>query len=178
MRRYADDYEIAYEKDKKGREKKIAVYKGQYFEVNIDETQLVKFRRICILLLILVALLHIGGGFVANRGMYLFYVAMPYVIAFLPLYFLSAGILRLPKEKRKYRRDEVGLTFDRMKKASYSFFVILLAGILGDIIFLFVLATEGLWQEYLFLSIQVLAALGTFIIIRLQKPIEVSASID
>jgi hypothetical protein len=40
--------------------------------------------------------------------MYTFYVVLPYVISFLPMYYIGAGILHLPKEKRMYRRDEVG----------------------------------------------------------------------
>jgi hypothetical protein len=178
MKRYADDYEIAYEMDKKGREKKVAVYKGIYFQVNVDEPKLVKFKRISQVLTLLIVAFQIASGFVANRGMYLFYVAMPYVFAFLPTYFLTAGVFRLPTQKRKFRRDEVGLSFERMKKASVSLLILLVASVLGEMIFLLVLAETGLTQEYIFLALQVLAALGTFIIIRLQQPVEVTACIE
>jgi hypothetical protein len=178
MRRYADDYEIAYEEDKKGREKKVAVYKGQYFEVNVEETHLVRFKRISVLLMLIVVLLHIGSGFVNHRETLFRYLELPYAIAFLPLYFLVVGVLRVPREKRQYRRDEVGLSFDRMKKASISLLIILLVGVLTNIVFLFLLAKEAIWQEYLYLALQALAALVTFIIIRLQKPIEVSVCGD
>jgi hypothetical protein len=178
MRRYADDYEIGYEIDQKGREKKVAVYRGQYFEVNIEEAQLVRFKRICLVLVLLIIAFQIGSGFVANRGMYKFYVAMPYVFAFLPLYYLAAGASRLPSQKRKLRRDEVGLSFDRMKKASVSLLILMVAGVIGEVIFLLWFAEPGWVQEYIFLTLQVLSALGSFLIIRLQQPIEISASTE
>ena len=173
MRKYADDYEIVYEEGKKGKEKQVAVYKGQYFQVNVKEAHLVNFRRISVLLIIIVLLLHIGSGFVNHRETLFRFLELPYAIAFLPLYFLVVGVLRLPREKRKLRRDEVDLSFGRMKKSSYSFLIILLVGLLGNIVFLVLLAKEAVWQEYLYFALQALAALGTFIIIRFQKPIEV-----
>jgi len=173
MRKYADDYEIVYEEGKKGKEKQVAVYKGQYYEVNVEEAHLVNFRRISVLVIFTVLLLHIGSGFVNHRETLFRFLELPYAIAFLPLYFLVVGVLRLPREKRKLRRDEVDLSFGRMKKSSYSFLIILLVGLLGNIVFLVLLAKEAVWQEYLYFALQALAALGTFIIIRFQKPIEV-----
>ena len=173
MRKYADDYEIVYEEGKKGKEKQVAVYKGQYYQVNVKEAHLVNFRRISVLVIFTVLLLHIGSGFVNHRETLFRFLELPYAIAFLPLYFLVVGVLRLPREKRKLRRDEVDLSFGRMKKSSYSFLIILLVGLLGNIVFLVLLAKEAVWQEYLYFALQALAALGTFIIIRFQKPIEV-----
>ncbi len=111
MRKYADDYEIVYEEGKKGKEKQVAVYKGQYYQVNVEEAHLVNFRRISVLVLIIVLLLHIGSGFVNHRETLFRFLELPYAIAFLPLYFLVVGVLRLPREKRKLRRDEVDLSF-------------------------------------------------------------------
>ena len=116
MKRYADDYETIITEDADGREKKTAVYRGSYYEIPVDEQHLLRFRRNNFLLLAVIIQLHVGGGFIANRGMYQFYIALPYVLLFLPLYYMVAGALRLPKKKRKFRRDEIGLSFDRIRQ--------------------------------------------------------------
>ena len=99
MKKYIDDYELVIQEDSKGREKKVAVYKGDYYEFNLDEPALQKFRRNTLILLALIVIGQIAAGFIANLGMYAFFVSLPYVFTFLPLYFLIDGSLRLPKEK-------------------------------------------------------------------------------
>ena len=118
MKKYADDYEIVIVEDEKGNEKKTTVYRGAYYEIDVDQQRLDQLRGLSRFLLLGTALLHVGAGFVANPGMYQFYISLPYVLSFLPLYFLAEGMLRIPKEKRRFRSDEVGLSFGRMQKAS------------------------------------------------------------
>lgn len=173
-KRYADDYETVITQDEKGNEKKSAVYRGDYFEFDIDEESIVRFRRNCFLLLTLIIATHVSGGFVDNQGMYQFYVALPYVIAFFPLLYLATGVLRLPKEKRKYRREEIGLSFDRMKTTSNVLVILLGIGVLGEIIFLlFVSAGEQGMLEYLYLAFEAIAAAAVYILIRLARQIHV-----
>jgi hypothetical protein len=169
MRKYADDYEIEITEDAKGREKKVAVYRGAYYEIAANEKQIKTFRLLSILLTLVTAALHIAGGFVANQGMYQFYVALPYVIAFLPLYFLAAGVFRLPNQKRLLRRDEYGLSFERMKKASISLLVLLLVGVLGEIVFLIFFAAGDYSREIIYLFLEIFAALGVYVIFWQQK---------
>ena len=52
MRKYADDYKLERTEDEKGRIRKTAKYIGNYYEVNLDSLDLIKFRRIALLLLI------------------------------------------------------------------------------------------------------------------------------
>lgn len=174
MKRYADDYETVVTSDEQGHEKKIAVYRGNYFEVALDEEGIIHFRRNCFVLLAAIVVLQISGGFVGNQGMYQFYVAIPYVLAFFPLLYMAAGVLRLPKEKRKYRRDEIGLSFNRMKTASIVLMVFLGIGVLGEIMFLlFVSVKDQSVLEYLYLALEALAAAAVYFFIRLQRQIRV-----
>ncbi|MGV8026310.1 MAG: hypothetical protein AB2L18_07130 [Anaerolineaceae bacterium] len=174
MKRYADDYETVVTKDEEGHEKKIAVYRGDYFEVALDEEGIVHFRRNCFLLFAGIVFLQICGGFVGNRGMYQFYIAIPYVLAFFPLFYMAAGVLRLPKEKRKYRRDEIGLSFDRMKIASIVLMTFLGIGVLGEITFiLFVSVRDKGVLESIYLALEALAATAVYLLISLQKQIRV-----
>lgn len=174
MKKYADDYEIVIVEDEKGNEKKTAVYRGQYFEIDVDQGRLDQLRGFNRLLLLGTALLHIGAGFVANPGMYQFYISLPYVLAFLPLYLTAEGILRMPKEKRPFRSDEVGLSFGRVQKASPFLFFLLAAGVVGTLIFIIGFAAEPFPKEWLYLLIETGALVCVFLILQAQKRIQVS----
>jgi len=173
MRKYANDYELERTEDRKGRIKKTAKYIGDYYEVNVESQDLIRFRRIALLLLIVTVGLHIGAGFVANPGMYRFFVALPYVFVFLPLYFFATGILRLPKEKRTFRSDEVYLSFERIKKASGFLIALLSLVVVGELIFLLGFAEGGYNTEIVYLILEVLAAGAVAFLWRYQKSITV-----
>ncbi|HAF48139.1 MAG TPA: hypothetical protein DCL08_02725 [Anaerolineaceae bacterium] len=173
MRKYREDYEIVYEDDGKGGEKKVARYIGNFFEIDIKGSELVKFRRNSLILLAIVILLHIAGGFIGNRSMYAFYIVLPYVFSFLPMYFLADGILRIPKEKKSYRRDEAELSFDRMKKSSTFLLIFLAMVAVGEIIFLLFFTDDRNNLEFLFLSVESLGVVASYWLLRLQNIINV-----
>lgn len=171
---YADDYETVITTDEKGNDKKTAIYRGDYFEFVNDEEDILRFKQISILLVAVIIVLHIGAGFVNNRGMYQFYVALPYVIAFLPLIYLTMEVLRLPKEKRKFRRDEIGLSFDRMKPTSIILFILLVIGLLGESAFLLVGEFGNQNElEYLFFALEFLEVASVYYLIFRQRQIRV-----
>lgn len=176
MKRYVDDYEIVVIEDEKGGEKKSAVYRGSFFEINLTGQDLGKFKRNSMLWFVAVFVLHMGAGFLVNRGMYQLYVALPYVLVFLPEYYLAAGIFRLPKDRRKFRRDEIELSFTRIKKAST--FLLVLISVLGlaELIFIVGWAVEMSAQEVFFLLLITLAGVGAYILFRLQKTVQITAN--
>ncbi|MBN2676927.1 MAG: hypothetical protein JXR32_02560 [Anaerolineaceae bacterium] len=176
MKKYADEYETVVILDADGHEKTVIEYRGKYFECAFDKEDLDRFRRNCYVLLAMITILHISAGFVANRGMYQLYVALPYVFAFFPLLYLAMGVLRLPKEKRLYRRDEIRLSYDRMKNASMALVIILGIGVLGEIVFL-LLVSDGSQSmlEYLYLALEVFTASFVYLLIRLQRDNQVQA---
>jgi amino acid transporter len=174
MKRYTDDYETVVTKDEKGNEKEMAMYRGKYFEIMLDEKSFVRFKRNCLLLLAAIVVLHISGGFVANPGMYQLYVALPYVLAFFPLLFMAMGIFRLPKEKRKYRRDEMELSFNRLKTSSIILIILLGTGVLGELAYLFFFS-NGIRTvlETVYLVIEAFTIAAVYFIIVLQRQIHV-----
>lgn len=170
MKRYADDYENIITTDENGNEKKVPVYRGKYYQVSLDTEGLARYKKNILLVLAAILVFHIAAGFVGNPGMYRLYVALPYVIALAPLYNAATGVLRVPREVRKYRRDEVGLSFERIKTAVFFLTGVLAAGLLGEIIFLLTSTTEaGRGLEYIYLSLESLAVGATFFAIQLQK---------
>ena len=178
MKRYADDYETIIETDERGREKKVAVYRGRYFEIDSEEKEIKNFRRSSLILIIAIIILHVAGGFVDNSGMYAFYVALPYVLIYLPLYLMIAGGLRLPWERRKLRRDEIGLSFERIRKSNRFSLILLGVVLLGEIVFLIWFAGEGGFQEIVFMGIELLALIGAYFLYRMQKSMQEKIGIE
>jgi hypothetical protein len=173
MKKYADDYDLVITEDEKGREKKKAVYRANYFKIDISLGELKTFKRKAIVLLIAIALLHFGAGFVANLGMYAFYVVLPYVISFLPLYYMGSGILRLPKEIREYRRDEVSLSFERLKKSAIFVLAILGVGAIGEIVYIITFTNWGSIREFLYLGLALLEIILVYVLLRLRNKINI-----
>lgn len=171
MRKYSKDYKIVVTEDKKGREKKTAVYQGKYYEINVEERRLKALKIFCLILSALVILIHIGSGFVANPGMYQFYVSIPYVFAFLPLYFLASGVLRLPTRRRKFRRDEIDLSFKRTDTWALILLIGQSAGIVGEIVFMIWFMDGWINLELIYLILEAVSVLLIYFLIRLLKPI-------
>jgi hypothetical protein len=178
MKRYADDYETIMETDKWGREKKVAVYRGRYYEIDAEENEIIRFRQNSLILICGIIVLHIAGGFIGNPGMYAFYVALPYVFIFLPLYLMIAGGLRLPGEKRKLRRDEIGLSFERIRKANLFSLILLGVVLFGEVVFLIRFASEGISQEVLFIGIELLVLIGAYFFYRIQRSMQGKISLE
>jgi len=175
MRKFTEDYEIVVKEDENGKEIKTVVYIGKYYELLLDEAAIHRYRKNCLMLLIAITILHITSGFLGNQGMNQFYVALPYVIAFFALTYSFAGVFRLPKEKRNYQHDEVELSYTRIKTASVFLVVLLGIEVLGEIVFLlFAGAVQSFEQEFSFLLIEILLFIGSYLLVYLQKQIQIN----
>lgn len=165
MKRYADDYENVRTVDERGREKTSVVYRGEYFNLDLDKASLKSFRTLMIALTLVMVALLVGAGFLPSRGLYLAYVAIPYVVCYFPLLYLLTGVVRLPRESAHLRRDEVGLSFDRIRTTSLLLMIFLGIGFLGQIAFLiFLSGGEALGWDLLLLLLQALV-LGSAVVI-------------
>ncbi len=179
MGRHTDDYKTVVTTDEAGKENKSVVYTGSYFEISLDQQELTRFKRNCLLLLAAIAMLHVGAGIIGNKGMYQFYIAVPYVIAFFPLVYLVDAAIRMPWEKRPYRRIEIENTFNRLKMPGIVMMVSVGIVIVGDIAFLF-LASElpRVELEMLFLAVEIPAFILLLILFRSQKRIQIQTCAD
>jgi hypothetical protein len=175
FKRYADDYELVITTDKNGNETKVAEYRGKYFELPLDGAGLQRYKRNSIGLFIMVAALHVGAGFLTNLGMYQFYIAMPYVLAYFALLYVAMGAFRLPQEKRLFRRDEIGLSFGRMKSAGMLLAALLAISVIGEGVFFFLMPGEASkLPEVIYFLIELLATLLSILSILYQRTIKVN----
>lgn len=157
MRRFTKDFELVTTVDENGREKRSAEYKGEYFSFEVDSADYKRFRTLALALTLVMICLQIGAGFVANRGMYQMYIAIPYVLCFFPLVYLSAGALRLPRETAHLRRDQAELTIRRMKRSGAALLVFTSMVILAELIYLiFFNSGPEPGRELIFLALAVL----------------------
>ncbi len=99
MRKNVKDFKVVITEDEKGHEKKEAVYEGKFFDVTMDEKELINFRRISLVLLVLIITVHIAGGCVANQGMYAFFVAVPYIFCISSVVFHDHGNIAVTQNK-------------------------------------------------------------------------------
>lgn len=174
FKRYADDYELVITTDENGNEKKVAKYRGQYFELPLDEAGIQHFKRNSIGLFFIMAALHVGAGFMANLGMYQFYIALPYVLAYFALLYVAVGVFRLPQEKRPLRRDEIGLSFERMKSSGVILAILLAIGVVGEGVFFFLMPREASkLPEVIYFFIELLTTLLAVLSLMYQRTIKV-----
>lgn len=178
MKKFKDDYEIISSTDEKGREKETLAYRGVYFDVVAGKSTLTHIKRQSLLMLALIVILHVSGGFLKNRSMYQLYVSLPYVFAYMAIWYTIIGTLRFPTQKRKYRRDEIDLSINRAQRASKTLMILLILGELGGLFFLAFNSGANMMAEYLYLTFNALAITTLFFIIRLQGQINVHSSTE
>jgi len=153
-KKYIKDYELVETEDANGRVKKSVIYHGDYFTLDLDESQIRKTKRNFVLLTLAIILIHIGAGFVGNPGMYKFYIVVPYTSAFLPLMFMLMAVTRLPSEKRPYRNEEIGLSYERIKTTSLLYLIFMGIGLVGVVVFrLISIGQPGLGSDLIYFGL-------------------------
>lgn len=158
-KKYIKDYDLVETEDEKGRIRKTIAYHGEYFGLNLEASRIKQLKQQFVLFFVLAFGLHIGAGFINNPGLYKMYIALPYTGAFFPLMFLAAGILRIPNEKRPYRNEEIGLSYNRVVNMSRLYLIITAVGLVGWLIYL-IFASHGraLGLEVIYLGLVSVAA--------------------
>ncbi|MBP7197268.1 MAG: hypothetical protein KBA05_07660 [Anaerolineaceae bacterium] len=171
MKKYDSDYKTILSINKKGEQVRTYEYQGDYYKLPFDSAQMRKFKILFMLTLAGVILAHILGGVINNPGMRNFYVAIPYAFAALPIFNLFRSGIRLPIEDRKYRREEIGVTYERFTNHSLFLLIALGACILGEVVYLVFFSKGGAGaNETYFLAAESAAlALGLVIYISLKK---------
>ena len=178
MKKYIDDYETILSLNEKGEQVRTYEYRGDFFTLPFNQSEMRKFKTFFLVLLGGVFLAHAAGGFMNNDGMRQFYVAIPYVLVFLPLFNLLRSGIRLPVEERSYQRDEIGVTYERF--TNHSLFLLIALGLclVGEVLFLLLYAGgQPTKFEYNFLAVELAAlALGLVIYLTLKKIVITKAS--
>ena len=171
MRKYVKDYKTILSVNEDGKQIRTYEYQGDYFKLPFSNAQMQKFKIIFLLVLLGILVAHIAGGFMNNAGMRQFYVAIPFVLTFLPIFNLLRSGFRLPVEERKYRREEIGVTYERFSNHSLILLITLGVCLAGEVVFLlFFSKGSPALSEYYFLALELAAlALSLLIFFNIKK---------
>lgn len=178
MRKYVNDYETILSVNEKGEQIRTYEYRGDYFNLPFSQPEMRKLKITFLVLLAGTILAHIVSGLLNNDGMRRFYVALPYALVFLPLFNLLRSGIRLPVEERNYRRDEIGVTYERFTNHSLILLITLGLCLLGEMVYLlFFNGKKPVQLEFIFLAVELTAlALGFISYERLKKVVITKAS--
>lgn len=180
MKKYIKDYKTILTVNEKGEQIRTYEYQGDYFKLPFSAAQMQKFKIIFLLTLAGVTVVHIAGGVLNNPGMRQFYVAIPYVLVYLPIFNLFRSGIRLPVEERKYRREEIGVTYERFSNHSLILLIFLGACLAGEAVYLFFFSGGSPdASEYYFLAAEIAAMVLSLVIhFELNKVVITKASDD
>lgn len=160
-KKYVKDYDIVETEDSKGRIKKSAVYRGNFFHVDLEESQLKQFKVQVLVLFFLALAMHVVAGMLNNiEALRIMYIAVPYSVSFIPMLYLGEAIFRLPSEIRPFQNEEIGKSFKQVINMSRLTVIFELIGLLGGLIYhIFVAKGQNLGVEALYFGL-ILAAAG------------------
>lgn len=165
MKKYINDYKTILTVNEKGEQKKAYEYQGEYFILPFNSSQMRKYKTLFLLLLAGITAATIAGGIVNNNGMRQFYVAIPYVLTFLPIFNLFRSGIRLPVEDRKYRREEIGVTYERFSNHSLMIVIILGVCLAGELIYMLFFSNASHIPKEIYFFAAELAALALSLVI-------------
>jgi hypothetical protein len=83
------------------------------------------------------------------------------------------SVFRLPKEKRDYRREEVDLSFRRIRTHTIVLLILASIGVIGELVFLIWFANGLDARELIYLGLEVLLVALSAIWIYIQRDIKV-----
>ena len=158
-RKYAKDYHPRLVPDKDGRGmKEIYVYKGPRFVVSLRpplQKEKVKMRLLTYAGAI--ALFMLVGGLLENRGMRVFYIAIPYVVGFLPAALTAVSCWYAARFKEPLKRAEADRAWKRLKWTPVFGMVCTAVAAVGGIVHFFLRGVR-LW-EAVFVGLMALSTL-------------------
>ena len=173
--RYSKDYEIhERESSRPGKYKKEIVYTGEYYTFNLSAKEKLRFQWISTVVYAFLSVVFGAIGVLNNDGSRMFYVVMPYVFLFLPLFYGWMGIFRLFTLNQPMTRIECDHSVERMKKSTLGILVMSITSGLGEIIYLFTHKNiENVRKEIFFLSGILFLTFSSLLVFQVQKKIVV-----
>ncbi len=132
--KYNEDYEIR-TVEVNGKTKKIAVYKGTKYVFSADADTMKKRRRNLLLLCIAGLVSFFAAGFFDTGATREFYVALPYVFAFLPWCLCLLGLYHLFGVSAQMTRKEVDQSIRPLSEMSIAAAILCGAALTGTIVY-------------------------------------------
>lgn len=167
--KYRKDYEYQIEVQGK-KTKKALIYKGKYYTLDINKEEIKKIKIKYSIFCLLTALSFLFVGFQNTAGSRKFYIILPFIFTFLPIFYEIMGTIKFITNKPKMTALEYDTSIIRMKRSTIGILILSLSSSLGEIAFLVKnKVTDVTSLEYRFLSGILFMALISYLFLQQQK---------
>ena len=173
-KKYIHDYEPYFEQNDKGELKEKLHYKGDRYELDVDENTYKKQKIQYLFLTAVLVSIYFFMGMISHPGDRVFYIIYPYLIPIIPIYYLLQSVLTLPKDIHQMELVTYDTTFLRIRRSIIGIEVVVFLLIIGDI---FYIITSGIANQqnlviseglFLLLSIIIFLILLLFLVMHIK----------
>lgn len=167
--KYRKDYETQVEIQGK-KTKRTLIYKGKYYKIDIEEQKLKKMKITYSILCCLTLLSFLFVGFQNTAGSRKFYIILPFIFTFLPIFYEIMGTIKFITNRPKMTVIEYDSSLKRVKRSTIGIMILSLSSGFGEIAFLVKnKITDVTSLEYRFLSGILFMAFISYLFLQQQK---------
>ncbi|HSN94767.1 MAG TPA: hypothetical protein VLR89_06860 [Anaerolineaceae bacterium] len=178
-KKFKDDFTLTTETDDQGHSRQVSTYIGSFFDLEIDQAGLSRLKVLAAFLYIGSLVSHVAAGFLPHSATNLWFVSLPYAVAYLPIGLLGFALLRLPRETQNLARYQTEGSFTRGRM--FAAFALVLQIICTVGLAFFLLLTKGSLAakpNYLFLLLEIFASVMCFGLLTQLNQIRISKRVD
>lgn len=136
-RRLKDDYAVEISMDERGRDRRKAFYKGDYYRLNMDAAGRRAFFRTCAIQYALYLIFYLLYMLLSTPSTYCIYV-LPFASAgIVPLAYWTLGMVGMLRSSERMTSVKKEKGVGRVMRSAMGCMVLLLMASVGDVIFLF-----------------------------------------
>lgn len=167
--KYTKDYETRVEM--KGNKKvETLIYKGKYYKFDISDAKFKRLKLVYILFSCLFFIAFVFIGLLNTNGSRQFYIILPYLFTFLPIFYEIMGTIKLLKSESKLTFVEYDTSVSRIRRSTIGILVFSMTSVIGEIIYLMSnKITDISSLEYTFLSGVLFLTISSFLFLQLQN---------
>ena len=159
-KKFKDDFTLTTETDDQGHDRLVSTYIGTISDLEIDKASLGRLKVLSAFLYIGGLASHVAAGFLPHSATNLWYVSIPYALAYLPIGLLGFALARLPKETQNLKRYETEASFTRGRMMTLFILVLLWLNAAGLTLFLLITGrTFTARPDYLYLFLEILSSI-------------------
>lgn len=170
MKKYKKHFDMQSEINEKGKVTHRVVYKGEYYQYDLEEPKQKTMKLLYVGILALITLIIVGMGLINNPGSRRLEITIPYVVCYLPLVYAWLAVFRIWVAPKRMDYVDYDKGCVRLKKSTIGMLVFGMLTLVGELIF-WVLDENGfsLHSEWLFLMGGLFFALILLVFLQLQR---------
>lgn len=178
-KKFKDDFTLTTEVDERGNSRRVTTYIGPVFDLDIDQAGLNRLKVLAALLYMGGLASHLAAGFLPHSATNLWYVSIPYVMAYLPIGLLGFALLRLPKETQNLGRYQTEASFTRGRLYTLFAMGLFIFSAAGLALFKFISKSSFAAQpDYQYLLLEIIASAMFLCLLTKLNQVRISTRVD